>query len=277
MTITAKFRSLCPACGHSISPGEKVEWEKGRKAAHTKCPGGGKFTPLNNPGVAARAEAHAQSQPTETPAECAARFGRTLREGKIVSLERELGHGKRASVLPLMPQAGEILSRKDGVYMVVGAPTLTLITQDYIDDNDAFRYEGRTGWYANFEAAPVAPTAEEAAAEQAKIDKRNSIAAAEAAWKALIGKIAAPAEQLPAWIGGTKAAATWHEPAMVHTGSYPQIFLGEQEVCYFVPGYFAYDWDYPAVIRTMPLSPEFRTEITQIISACMQAGFLRAD
>jgi hypothetical protein len=38
MTITAKFASTCPVCNCAISPGTQVEWERGQKARHTKCP-----------------------------------------------------------------------------------------------------------------------------------------------------------------------------------------------------------------------------------------------
>ena len=38
MKITAKFNSTCPKCSTYISAGEMVEWEKGQKARHVKCP-----------------------------------------------------------------------------------------------------------------------------------------------------------------------------------------------------------------------------------------------
>lgn len=37
MTIVAKYASVCPDCGKTISPGQQVEWERGRKARHTNC------------------------------------------------------------------------------------------------------------------------------------------------------------------------------------------------------------------------------------------------
>lgn len=37
MTITAKFRSVCPNCHEAIEAGETVIWEKGSKARHPKC------------------------------------------------------------------------------------------------------------------------------------------------------------------------------------------------------------------------------------------------
>jgi hypothetical protein len=41
MTITAKFPSQCAACSGKITPGEKIEWEKGQKARHASCPSAG--------------------------------------------------------------------------------------------------------------------------------------------------------------------------------------------------------------------------------------------
>lgn len=38
MTITAKYTSRCPLCSNSITPGDQVEWQRGEKARHTKCP-----------------------------------------------------------------------------------------------------------------------------------------------------------------------------------------------------------------------------------------------
>lgn len=40
MIITAKYLSTCPNCGGSIGVGDKVEWTKGSKASHAKCPKG---------------------------------------------------------------------------------------------------------------------------------------------------------------------------------------------------------------------------------------------
>ncbi len=39
MTITAKFSTVCPRCGQRIQVGEKIEWEKGKKATHLVCSG----------------------------------------------------------------------------------------------------------------------------------------------------------------------------------------------------------------------------------------------
>lgn len=39
MTITAKYPSTCPDCDQAITPGQKVEWERGSKARHASCAG----------------------------------------------------------------------------------------------------------------------------------------------------------------------------------------------------------------------------------------------
>lgn len=38
MQITAKYASTCPDCGGAIALGSEVEWERGEKARHVKCP-----------------------------------------------------------------------------------------------------------------------------------------------------------------------------------------------------------------------------------------------
>lgn len=37
MIITAKFPSTCTVCNTAIRTGDRVEWEKGRKAVHATC------------------------------------------------------------------------------------------------------------------------------------------------------------------------------------------------------------------------------------------------
>lgn len=37
MTITARYRSICPHCHQTIQPGNQVEWSKGSPAVHTEC------------------------------------------------------------------------------------------------------------------------------------------------------------------------------------------------------------------------------------------------
>lgn len=38
MTITARYPGKCSKCGRSITVGEKIEWSRGSKAYHSKCP-----------------------------------------------------------------------------------------------------------------------------------------------------------------------------------------------------------------------------------------------
>ncbi len=39
MTITAKFRGTCAACGGTVNVGDQIEWSKGNPTRHTTCPG----------------------------------------------------------------------------------------------------------------------------------------------------------------------------------------------------------------------------------------------
>lgn len=38
MIIKARFGSKCPKCGQTINVGDEINWEKGQKATHAKCP-----------------------------------------------------------------------------------------------------------------------------------------------------------------------------------------------------------------------------------------------
>lgn len=38
MVIRAKFNSRCPRCGGYITAGDEIDWERGKKATHVKCP-----------------------------------------------------------------------------------------------------------------------------------------------------------------------------------------------------------------------------------------------
>ena len=37
MTITAKFRGTCTACGNTITVGETINWVRGAGASHVTC------------------------------------------------------------------------------------------------------------------------------------------------------------------------------------------------------------------------------------------------
>ena len=39
MTITAKYASRCATCGHAVSPGQSIEWDKNSPVRHTACGG----------------------------------------------------------------------------------------------------------------------------------------------------------------------------------------------------------------------------------------------
>jgi hypothetical protein len=95
--------------------------------------------------------------------------GRERREDKRATFTRHLGHGRKVEIVDDMPTAGEIMQRKDGPWMLVEVGDLYLVTDDDIEDMDAWSsYPQGSGWYVQFDAIPVAPTADEAAARAKK-------------------------------------------------------------------------------------------------------------
>ncbi len=156
-------------------------------------------------------------------------------------------------------------------FVVVSVSAPYYHSEDDCEDQDCFC--GHYGWRTCYDAVRVAPTAEETAADaQVAADKAAKEQAA-ADLAALVKDIAAEATARPEW--ATTPAATWPQPVMVHTGAYPALYLGESEVYYHVPGYFACDWDYPAVHRTAPLTPELRERITRTIGQALRYGLVK--
>lgn len=105
-------------------------------------------------------------------AEGARKYRRTPRPGRPVYCTR---HEDRAKV-------GEIIRRKDGIYVVTESSPLRYVNDDWIEDNDAWsQYKEGPGRYSSYTAVPVmennAERAEREAKEQAEQKKKNEIAA----------------------------------------------------------------------------------------------------
>jgi hypothetical protein len=95
--------------------------------------------------------------------------GRQQRDGKQAGFTRHLGHGRKVEIVHDVPTPGEIMQRKDGPWMLVEVGDVYLITDDDIEDQDAWSsYPNGSGWYVGYEAIPVEPTAGEAAARAEK-------------------------------------------------------------------------------------------------------------
>jgi hypothetical protein len=82
--------------------------------------------------------------------------GRQRRPGKDFAGRRYLGRGPRADVMDDVPQTGDIVDRTDGPYLVISVEQPYLITDDDIEDRDAWaRYRHGGGWYVRYTAVPV--------------------------------------------------------------------------------------------------------------------------
>ena len=78
MIISAKFPSVCPKCSHPISVGTQIEWTKGSKATHAKCPGAeakspSKFAQKAAPKTVSRAPKSSYREPKDGERQITAR------------------------------------------------------------------------------------------------------------------------------------------------------------------------------------------------------------
>jgi len=116
----------------------------------------------------AKAEAARKLASTKSAEQLLADAGRERRDGDRRTYILPLGHGRRVQVARAMPEVGEIVPRKDGPWMIVEVGQMTLVTDDMIEDMDAWStYRDGSGWYVDYAAIPVRPTTQEAARQAA--------------------------------------------------------------------------------------------------------------
>lgn len=135
--------------------------------------------------AAARAEAERRADSARSIPELLAAAGRTLRgEGAPKSGRRYLGHGRRTQILGDLPRAGEIVTWKDGPYLITEVEAPYLVTEDDIEDQDAWSsYPDGSRWYVSYAAVPVERTVEEleavarAEAQRATAEARRALVA----------------------------------------------------------------------------------------------------
>lgn len=205
---------------------------------------------------------------TTGPVELAAKFGRIALAGATV--KSFTGYGKVPS-----PVGTVVHFSKSGVrYVKVANARPRYFSRDMLEDFDMFNT--KPGYQYQWDGVSVEPTAEELAADKSQADATAAKEDAPKAWNAVVAKIDQVVTARPAWVSEATLVAKWGKPAMVHTGSYPVIHLSDSEIYYHVPGYFACDWDYPAIHRTAPLTAELGAEIMSAIEVCRQHGFLGA-
>lgn len=247
-------------------------WDAGRKSWYT-----------TEASVAERAKAIVGGQPPlnspppadlvgdAQPADLAAKYGREAVAGAKVTEWTVYGLAKGEQPKP----NGSIRLVKGKRYVQVAHTARRYMSRDMLEDFDLFN--AKPGGSYQWSGVEIVATSEEVAADKTKADAKQASADAPKAWDAAVALINQPASCSPAWVSAATCIATWGKPAMVHTGSYPTIHIGEAEVYYHVPSYFACDWDYEAVHRTAPLSDDLREKILAAVAACKQHGFLKAS
>jgi hypothetical protein len=205
---------------------------------------------------------------TVDPIAMATKYGRTAVAGAVVKSFSVYGLAKGDNGKP----DGSIRIVRGTRYVQVARTARQYYSCDTLEDFDMFNTEPGGGY--QWDGVEVEPTADEAAKDHATTTAKAAKEAAPKAWNAAVKKIDQVVTEQPAWVSDTTIVARWNKPVMIHTGSYPVIHIGESEVYYYVPGYFACDWDYPAIHRTAPLTPELLAEITSAITTCRQHGLL---
>ncbi len=180
---------------------------------------------------------------TVDPISLAATHGRKARDGARVVSFSCTGLPKGDDGLP----NGAIRRVKGLRYVQVARTKRQYLSRDYLDDMDMF--DSEPGGSYQWDGVAVEDTPDESAADQKSQAERDAKAAAPKAWAAVVAKIDQIVADRPAWVNDSTRVATWGKPVMIHTGSYPSIYLSDSEVYYHVPSYFACDWDYAAVHR----------------------------
>lgn len=168
---------------------------------------------------------------------------------------------------------GSIRQIKGVRYVQVARTPRRYLSRDFLEDCDLFNAE--PGGSYQWTGVAVEPTAEEQAADAVASEAKAARDAAPKMWDAVVKRIDQVVTERPAWATKETLVAQWGKPVMIHTGSYPCIYLSDSEVYYHEPGYFACDWDYAPVHRGAPLTDELREAIMAAIAACRQYGLLR--
>lgn len=237
MTINAKYPGRCNACGGPIAVGDRIEWEKGKGSRHAECP--------------------RERQSTGTSASSMPRTGGPW-AGARGGVRHESGSNRRAGSC-----------ERCGEWLPAGAGRLEYC----VEDSGCPRHHDESGYHL-YCADPAACLARAKAAREEATKVRAARQAAEDGLKAVLA-LTAQVNTAPAWVAGAAPVAQWTKPAMVHTIAYPVLYLTDTEIYYYVPGYFACDWDYPAEQRGGDITPEQHAQIIEALSAGRAVGILK--
>lgn len=166
---------------------------------------------------------------------------------KAKSFQSFVGHGKRRHVEGNEEQVGEILDRSDGPWLVVESEKPYFISDDDIEDQDAWSsFPEGAGWYASFTAVPVQPSSHEASRksyDQRRVKAHKDAEQFVIAFEGIEGDEAArPKDQKPRAV----IASSWQSNSTAAGGSNGSISVYGDDVYYYHPGH--YD-DYRSVQR----------------------------
>lgn len=228
-----------------------------KKSGETKTETVGRVLWTGQDGVSLATTGARERQSTGTAARTMPRDGQVY-AGASGGVRHERGTNRRADAC-----------ERCGEWCAVGAGRL-----EYCVEDSGCRVHHDEGGYHLYCADADACTARRTARRAAAAEAKARINQASAAWDAAMSRIQTKTDTRPAW--AQTPAAQWHAPVMPHTGAYPAIYLGETDVYYEVPGYFACDWDYAPVRRVAELTEDLRTQIESAILAAREAGLLRA-
>lgn len=201
---------------------------------------------------------------TTDPADLAAHFGRTALPDATIKQFSCAGLDKGDNGLP----NGSIRKVRGVRYVQVARTRRRYLSRDDLDDFDDFSTPA--GGQYNWDGVPVVSTEEELAADAAAAAAKQRPIDAKAAWDACVTQISTVCDSRPAWLSDTTRVGRWHAPSCPHTGAYAELHIGETEVCFYTPGYFACDWDYPAVCRVATATPELVQQITAAVALCRE-------
>lgn len=184
MQITAKFPSVCPDCGHDIVAGQKVEWAKGQKATHVRCPAAKKV---------ARPRESAPAADRRTPPSIEA--APYQRGEKLPPCRRAALHDATGEVRVAGATKGAYARVRDDAFAtpVAEGDALFVVGQtayfESTEQNEDFGDMTGAGWHVTLYMRRA--TAEEAAPALARAATAKAAREAAAARKALIAELVA--------------------------------------------------------------------------------------
>ena len=144
-----------------------------------------------------------------------------------------------------------------------------------VEDSGCPKHHDESGYHLYCaDSAACNVRAEESRAEGARA--KLARAAAIDALTSTVKLAATAVDGAPAWAADLQPMAVWAAPAMVHTAAWPRLYLSDAGgLYYYVPGYFACDYDYPAKHFVGMVTAEQREQILAAIVAGRELGIIQ--